>query len=289
MRHTRSIGILFVLLIAVIAFVLGIAAPNLWASGSHHYKPKVEKFEEADIYFELNNTDGDLGIHGKVDGGPWTKIWLQDSHRRKLMEVKAKGRLRRQGVTELFFESAEPTFDEVSPERFFNRFPEGKYRIYSESQDGGRLIGKSFVWHVMPAAPDGIEVSGTAIDLETVDCEEEAPVVVPDEDGNIVISWDPVTTSHPDLGAEGDIEAALYQLVVEIDLEIDGREFTSVYSVDLPPDVTSMMVPEAFINIGLDDEGNGEYKFEILVKEEVGGNQTATESCFAIGEEDGDE
>jgi hypothetical protein len=50
-----------------------------------------------------------------------------------------------------------------------------------------------------------------------------------------------------------------------------------VYSVVLPPDVTSMTVPAAFINLG-----EGEYKFEILVKEEEGGNQTATESRFVI-------
>jgi hypothetical protein len=50
-----------------------------------------------------------------------------------------------------------------------------------------------------------------------------------------------------------------------------------VYSVDLPSGATSMTVPAAFINLA-----EGEYKFEILVKEEEGGNQTATESCFAI-------
>ena len=42
-------------------------------------QPMVEKLEEAELYFELNNTDGDLGIHGKIDGGPWTKIGIKDS------------------------------------------------------------------------------------------------------------------------------------------------------------------------------------------------------------------
>jgi len=285
MRHIKNIWILFVFMIAAAA--LPISAPNLWASGSHHHQSRVEKFEVADIYFELNNTDGDLGIHSKVDGGPWTKIWLQDSTGRQLMKVTAKGRLRRQAVTELFFESAEPTFEDLPPEDFFNQFPEGIYKIYGISEDGNLLVGKSLIRHVMPAPPGGIEVSGTPIDLENLDCEEDAPVVEPDDEGNIVISWNPVTTSHSDIGAAGDIEAALYQLVVEIELELNGEEFTSVYSVDLPPDVTSMTVPEAFINLGLDEEGNGEFKFEILVKEKEGGNQTATESCFAIeGAED---
>ena len=26
-------------------------------------------FDEAELFFELNDTDGDLGIHGKIDGG----------------------------------------------------------------------------------------------------------------------------------------------------------------------------------------------------------------------------
>ena len=28
------------------------------------------KFEEAELFFELNNTDGDLGIHAVIDGAP---------------------------------------------------------------------------------------------------------------------------------------------------------------------------------------------------------------------------
>jgi len=29
------------------------------------------EFDEVYLYFELNDTDGDLGIHGRVDGFPW--------------------------------------------------------------------------------------------------------------------------------------------------------------------------------------------------------------------------
>ena len=127
-------------------------------------------------------------------------------------------------------------------------------------------------------------ISGTSIVLDDVNCEDAAPLVEREENGDIIISWDSVENSHPSIGEAGDIEVALYQLVVEVELELDGDEFESVYSVDLPPDVTAMTVPAAFIDLGLDDEGEGEFKFEILVKEEEGGNQTATESCFAIGE-----
>lgn len=287
-------GILFVFMIAAIALVWGAAAPQLWAAGGdrhnlwfeeaggHRHYPWFEEFEEADIYFELNNTDGDLGIHGKVDGGPWKRIWLKDSTHRQLMNVTARGRLRQQGVTELFFESAEPTFDKLSPVEFFNRFPQGMYKIYGISEDGKLLVGKSLIRHVMPAPPDGIFINDTSVNLTVINCEEEenVPEVDLNDDGNIVISWEEVDESHPTIGEEGDIEVALYQLVVEF--EVPEEEFESVFSVFLPPDVTSMTVPGDLIGLGLDDDGEGEFKYEILVKDEEGGNQTATESCFIV-------
>ena len=104
---------------AILALTLVMAPLVGWASHD------IE-FEEAHIFFELNNTDGDLGIHGKIDGGPWTQLTIRDPNELLLMRVKARGRLWFQELTELFFESAEPIFDELSPESFFRRFPEAK-------------------------------------------------------------------------------------------------------------------------------------------------------------------
>ncbi|UCD82196.1 MAG: hypothetical protein JSW26_12455, partial [Desulfobacterales bacterium] len=69
---TRNIGILFVFMFAVIAFVLVIAAPSALAHDRHHRHHKDEiSFDEAKLFFELNNTDGDLGIHALIDGEAW--------------------------------------------------------------------------------------------------------------------------------------------------------------------------------------------------------------------------
>ena len=287
MKHTRKKSndmkrhmlLLPVFLVAVVALILGAAVPDSWASGWGWGDP--EEFEVAELYFELNDTDEDLGIHGKIDGGPWKSIWIKDPSYRSMMKVTARGRLRQQAVTELFFESAEPTFDDLDPADFFDRFPEGYYRIYGWSEENKLLKGKSLIRHVMPAPPGGIEVSGEEINHKEVDCDSEnLPEVELGEDDDVIISWDPVEDSHPTIGDEGDIEAALYQLVVE--MEVDGEDFESVFSVDLPPTVTEMTIPRAYIDLGLDEEGEGEFKFEILVKEEEGGNQTAAESCFAV-------
>ena len=241
----------------------------------------LEEFEEAQLFFELNDTDGDLGIHGKVDGGPWVNLFIIDPNWRRMMNVKATGRLWRQELTELFFESAEPTFDQVAPEEFFNRFPQGDYWFVGWGPEAGTLLSSSEIRHVMPAPPGNITVSGLPL-APTCDDEDDAfdPLLIPSiPAGNaVIIDWDPVTTFHPDIGKEGEINAALYQVVVEIELEIDGEDFLSVFSVDLPPDPagTSMTVPTEVIDLG------EEFKFEVLVREDQGGNQTATESCFLV-------
>ena len=80
-----------------------------------HDEDEIE-FDEAHVFFELNNTDGDLGIHALIDGEPWKKLRIMDQREKKVLSINVRSRLRRQGLTELFFESAEPPFDELSPE-----------------------------------------------------------------------------------------------------------------------------------------------------------------------------
>jgi hypothetical protein len=93
---------------------------------------------------------------------------------------------------------------------------------------------------------------------------------LPSVSGPVTLSWDPVTGSHPEIGESGPVDIVRYQLVVE-------REEPSllVFSVDLPPDVTTFTVPEGFVALG---DG---FKFEILAIE-ASGNRTAVETCFEI-------
>lgn len=177
-------------------------------------------------------------------------------------------------MTELFFESAEPSFDERTPEQFFRRFPAGMYEIEGRTLEGDEQESEDLFWHRMPAPPDGISVSGEAIDPDDVDCDDgPIPMVEAGENGDVIISWDEVKKSHLDIGVPNKkIEVEFYQVVVE------EEELNLKFSVDLPPDETSVTVPADFIALG------DEFKFEILVKEEEGGNQTAVESCFEIAD-----
>ncbi len=88
--------------------------------------------------------------------------------------------------------------------------------------------------------------------------------------------------SHPDpfgggAGVQQPIPVTInnYEVVVEAELEVGGEEFVSVFSVVLPPDVTSMTVPEEFITL------SDKFKYEVLAREESF-NQTAVESCFEV-------
>lgn len=222
-------------------------------------------FDEANIFFELNDTDGDLGIHALIDGEAWKKLKIEGPDERKHLDIKVRSRLRRQGLTELFFESAEPTFDELSPEEFFARFPEGTYEVEGETLEGEGLESEVEVTHLMPSPPinNNLQVSGVPA---SDDCDENVPTV----STPIVISWDQITMSHPDLGRTNEpIEVEQYQVVVE------DEESGATLSVELPPDVTSYQVSEDFIALA------GEFKYEVLVRE-ASGNQTATESCFEV-------
>jgi hypothetical protein len=247
---------------AAVALVLG---AGVQAVGADDDDAGAIPFDVATVFAELNDTDGDLGFHALIDGDAWKRLEIEAPDERRLLFVRVSGRLARQGLTELFFESAEPPFDELSPEEFFERFPEGEYEISGRTTDGEERESVAEFTHVMPAPPGNIEVSG---EPTPTDCDAEDPPVVSDP---VVISFDEVTASHPDLGAsDPDIEIAGYQVVVE-------REEPTllVFSVDLPPSETQVQVPPEFIAFGT------EFKLEVLARE-ASGNQTAVETCFEV-------
>jgi hypothetical protein len=243
----------------IAALALGIVAPASSADDGEI------PFDEANIFFELNDTDGDLGIHSLIDGEPWKRLEIEDPNEREMLNVRVKGRLKRQGLTEFFFESAEPTFDELKPKKFFRRFPEGLYEVEGLTLDGEKLENEVEVTHLMPSPPlnNDLRVSGV---LASSDCEAKVPTA----GKPIVISWDDIEMSHPDLGRTNEpIEVEQYQVVVE------DEESGATLSVELPPDVTSYQVSDDFIRL------NTVFKYEVLVRE-ASGNQTATESCFEV-------
>ena len=247
----------------LLALPLVILAVLLTGAGS---VPPVGKAQsvplltQAELFLELNDTDGDLGIHGSIDGGPWTSLEIEGPGERLLLQLFSKGRLRTQGMTQLSFESAEPPFDELPPAAFLRRFPEGRYEIEAAGQDGSEFETTATLSHVLAAPPDNITLSGTP---KSEDCDADVPLVRTP----VVIDWDPVTEAHPEIGKRGQVRISRYQVFVE-------REGVSL-GVDLPPTVTRFQVPSAITAMG------DEFKFEIIART-TRGNNTAVESCFRV-------
>ncbi len=291
--------------------VAALTAPTL-AAADHD---EID-LDEAQLYFELNDTDGDLGIHGKADGEAWKRMKIEAPNERNMLDIRVTSRLRRQGLTELFFESAEPTFDELDPEVFFRRFPEGVYEWEGYTLDYLELEGEVFLSHIIPEAPVVVSVGGEDENPGFELDEGELSKVCWEEVGSlgedIVIQWEHVDESHYDkwsnpaneplenevkipLGASGEIEDVIYY---EFVAEIDDTDYKSS-SIIAPAagEFNSWTIPAEFIALAEPDEdGIREIKFEIIVRVESGegedddgelvdsrpGNQSAVEDCFEI-------
>ena len=221
-------------------------------------------FDEASIFLELNHTDGDLGIHAFVDGDAWSQLEVESPNEREQLKIMAKGSLRRHGLTELFFESAEPKFpDDLTLDEFFARFPAGEWEISGTTIEGDELESSVELSHVLAAPPANVMLNDQPA---AENCDADPLPVVSEP---VTIRWDIVTLSHPTVGESGLVVVARYQLIVE-----RGEEELT-FSIDLPPDATSFELPEDLTALA------DEFKFEIIVRTDTG-NQTAVESCFEI-------
>lgn len=210
-------------------------------------------FSTTQMFIEFNATGNDVGVQVLLDGEPWKHVRAFGPDERPILDIKTNRSLQQQGLTELFFESSEPSLDELPLDAFLARFPAGVYEFEGMTVDGIDIEGEAILTHVIPAAP---------VILSPVSLNEEPPVVHPT---NVVIAWESVTQT---LQGDPDIDIVTYQVIVE---QVEPKR---VYSIDLPASVTSVMVPPAFFV-----QTNTLHKFEVLAKE-VSGNQTITEGEF---------
>ena len=236
------------------------------------------EFEEAGLFFELNDTDGDLGLQGFVDGEAWKSLEIagpesanEEEEEPVLMSIWLRNALRRQGLTEFSFESEEPGFDELTPAQFFRRFPQGIYELEGITLEGDEVEAEVRLSHVLAAPPRNITVNGKP---QAPNCDAEE---LPEVSGPVTINWAPVTQSHPTIGTPNrEVEVQEYQFVGEIERE--GRTPEEItLEVILPRGVTQFTLPTEFTRLSLD----GEVKYEIITKLE-NGNLTAVESCFEM-------
>ena len=210
------------------------------------------ELDEAEVFIEFNSTDGDFGIQFFWDGDPWDKMRVEGPDEDVVLRVRASRNVREQGMTEGFFESAEPSTDELSMEEFLERFPEGEYDFEGRTLEGDEIEGETEFTHVLPAPPANLFPA----DDDELDASQP-----------LTVSFDAVTA---DLNGNP-LAPELYEIIVESEDDI-----LRVLSMTLEGDVAnpSMTVPPQFLKPGT------EYKFEVIVQEESG-NRTISETEFS--------
>jgi len=220
-----------------IALALFAGTALLLASPAVQAKP----FEIARIYIEYNESANDLGFHVSLDGEDWASLEIRDPGGTVIFDVDSGGGYTGLGLTELFFEGAEPTLTDFPLDQLLARFPEGRYRFTASLAGGGQLTGSGTLSHAVPAGP---RVS-TAI-----------------QNGAITIRWTPVTGPAAILPGEKVVIVG-YQVIVD------------PFQVTLPATATQVTLPPEFAA----SLASGQHPFEVLAIE-ASGNQTITEGVF---------
>lgn len=246
-------------LVAAMVLVLAVSVPAVWAGG----KEPIE-FDEAEIFFEFNSTDNDLGIQIFFDAEGWKEVEVQDPEGEEIFEVENDEGLKKIGSTEVFTESAEPELDENNLEEdiadFQAQFPEGTYYLKGKTVTGKKLEGEAELAYELPTAPIIKE-----------------PTELPD--GNpYVIEW-----TQPDGGPE----IIGYEVVAE--LVIGEDELTLVNTGMFLAGATEFTVSPEFVDLIEDAEDTlelVEFKVEVIARAE-NLNKTITESViFSIEDEE---
>ena len=250
------------------------------------------ELDEFFIRIEMNASDGDVGLHTKLDGDGWGEMEIENPGGDPIYELEALNELLDQGQTESFSESAEPLcFDAGEGEpfqtlaEFLDRFAEGEYEAEGETVEGESIGATYLLLHDIPGAPD---ISAT----------DEGEFEIEEGDDDVVtIRWEigddfgecSEGEGADDGGLDPTDEVDLWEVTVEPgdddEVENAGLPFT-VFTVQLSPDSRSVDVPNQYLLPYL-EAGIEDFKFEVGARHDE--NQTFSEGEFTVELEDDDE
>lgn len=127
-------------------------------------------FADAELFFEFNTTDDDLGLQLFLDSEGWKRVRVLDPGRNEMVLMQAEGKLAKLGITELRFESAEP-----SPAEVLALFPPGEYRFRGRGVEGELLASNVTLSHDFLPAPTFSPSGGQVVDSRNTVVEWNAP------------------------------------------------------------------------------------------------------------------
>lgn len=257
--------------LTALALSLAVAVPAGWAQNELEYELRV--------LIEINGTDGDAGFQTEIDGDAWKVVNLFDSNGRRIYRVRGFRSVGAQGLTENFFESAEPSCEEVPLDVVLGRFPEGEYEAKGRTIDNEAIEGEALLTHALPAIPMNLVATNTA---------------------SVALNW-VWPGEDPGLGECPDEEGLAELLVTEDDLfgfqivvGLEEPDPLIEFVVELAPSEREVVIPDNFL------EPNKTYKWEVIAigagvdpeSEEIDqtrrGNQVIAEDVFCTEEVMGD-
>ncbi len=203
---------------------------------------RAGEFSRARIYIEYNAIPDDLGFHVTLDGEDWSSLKIVNPNGKTIFDVAGKGAFKDLGMTELFFEGAEPALADFPLEDLLALFPEGTYTFMGVTVDGERLVSTSTLSHAVPARPP----SSASVDGDTV-----------------VISWSAVATVPDSRFPVRPIVITGYQVLADS------------FQVTLPASARQVTLPVEFVQ----SLAPGVHPFEVLAID-ASGNQTITEGTY---------
>jgi hypothetical protein len=226
-----------------------------------------EPFKFMNIHFETNGSGCDMGIQILFDTDGVTELSIEDPNDEVVFSSQTPaGTEDTHDQTEGFQERVEPPIteleealgcdpseDAISLGELFAAWTAGRYKF--EATSGGvDFEGTTRLTHKIPAGPE-------------ITAPEDGTVVPHDEP--LVIEWNKVTGPIlPDLGP---VRIVGYHLLLKnVSKESTGPLVPPAFDVDVPANVTSVVVPAAYFERGQ------VYEFEVLATDR-GGNQTITE------------
>jgi hypothetical protein len=214
------------------------------AEGDDDDEDELE-LETLAFFIEFNETDEDVGVQCLLGGEPYTVLRAFDPDERRILDLRPRSILKQQGLSDFFFESAEPTLDEFSMAEFLDRFPVGIYEFETTTIDGEEQDGEAEFTHVIPAGPEITSpLEGDVVNLN-----------------DVVVSWEPVTMTTAFNPPQVPVTIVGYQVFVT------REDPLRILRMDVSADTTSVSVPPEFL------EPETEYEVEVLAIE-ASDNQT---------------
>ncbi|MGH6690310.1 MAG: hypothetical protein ACREF4_06500 [Gammaproteobacteria bacterium] len=150
-------------------------------------KATGEPFDDAEVFFEFNTTENDLGLQVFVDADGWKRLRVSDPAKRKVVDIMALSNLKELGITELRFESAEP-----SPAEVLALFPAGQYTLQGKTVDGENLLSLATLSHNFLTPPTFSPANGQTVNPASTVVTWNAPgavrveVIIEDANANRV-------------------------------------------------------------------------------------------------------